>query len=213
MQSLNQQAERSHPCEAIYFDEMIGFIHSTWKPVSIALVVSRDRMIRSLNVASIPASGPSAEKARKLYGERADLRRPSLVEALKQCIPIIDKDTTFVFDKASDYPSLLQNALPFSPKIETYKGRKAAKIGFGELKGGGWDPLFPLNHTAAMIRANVNRLLRKTWCTSKRQDRLKLHLELYAFFHNQVLIPIQKKEQKKRTALDLAFLQLIGRNQ
>ena len=39
-----------------------------------------------------------------------------------------------------------------------------------------------------MLRANVNRLIRRTWCTSKRIDRLVDHLTLYADFHNRVLL-------------------------
>jgi len=61
-------------------------------------------------------------------------------------------------------------------------------VGQGELKRGGYDPLFSLNHTAAMIRANINRLFRRTWCTSKRIDRLEGHLLLYTDYHNRVLV-------------------------
>jgi hypothetical protein len=43
------------------------------------------------------------------------------------------------------------------------KSRRACVAGQGELKKGGHDPMFPLNHKAAMLRANVNRLIRKTW--------------------------------------------------
>jgi hypothetical protein len=39
-----------------------------------------------------------------------------------------------------------------------------------------------------MIRANVNRMFRRTWCTTKRRDRLEAHLVLYADYHNEQLI-------------------------
>lgn len=61
-------------------------------------------------------------------------------------------------------------------------------IGQGELKRIGKDPIFSLNHTFAMLRANINRLVRRTWCTTKRQDRLRLHIALYAVRHNLDLI-------------------------
>jgi hypothetical protein len=60
-------------------------------------------------------------------------------------------------------------------------------VGQGELKSGGFDPLFSFNHTAAMLRANINRLVRKTWCTTKRIDRLEAHIALYVQFHNREL--------------------------
>ena len=52
-----------------------------------------------------------------------------------------------------------------------------------------FDPLFALNHTAAMFRANVNRLIRRTWCTTKKRERLADHLTLYMAHHNLKLQP------------------------
>jgi hypothetical protein len=60
-------------------------------------------------------------------------------------------------------------------------------VGQGELKRGGFDPLFSLNHTAAMFRDRLKRLSRRTWCTTKRPDRLQLLLDLYAWYHNELL--------------------------
>ena len=50
-----------------------------------------------------------------------------------------------------------------------------------------FDPLFSLNHSCAMLRANLNRLFRRTWCTSKTRQGLIDHLSLYVRFHNEVL--------------------------
>ena len=60
-------------------------------------------------------------------------------------------------------------------------------VGQGELKRGGFDPLFALNHTAAMYRDRIKRLSRRTWCTTKRADRLQLLVDLYAWHHNERL--------------------------
>ena len=49
------------------------------------------------------------------------------------------------------------------------------------------DKLFPLNHTLAMLRANINRLIRKTWCTTKCPHRLRDHLTIYISVHNTIL--------------------------
>ena len=38
-----------------------------------------------------------------------------------------------------------------------------------------------------MVRANINRMLRRTWATTKRRERLEAHLALYMQFHNEVL--------------------------
>jgi hypothetical protein len=49
-------------------------------------------------------------------------------------------------------------------------------------------PLFKINHTCAMLRANINRLFRRTWCTTKRPEMLKNHLDIYLHFHNKYLL-------------------------
>jgi hypothetical protein len=39
-----------------------------------------------------------------------------------------------------------------------------------------------------MLRANISRLFRKTWNTTKNVDRLADHVALYAVYHNENLI-------------------------
>ena len=63
-------------------------------------------------------------------------------------------------------------------------------MGQGELKKQGWDPIFNLNHTAAMFRANMSRLIRRTWCTTKKLSSLRDHLSLYTTYHNQTLLSV-----------------------
>ncbi|MBD67124.1 MAG: hypothetical protein CME62_18130, partial [Halobacteriovoraceae bacterium] len=60
--------------------------------------------------------------------------------------------------------------------------------GQGELKKLRRDPLFALNHTCAMLRDNISRLVRKSWCVSQSIEKLQLHLDLYMKFHNTKLI-------------------------
>jgi hypothetical protein len=75
----------------------------------------------------------------------------------------------------------------------TVPSRRACVVGQGELKKGGFDPMFSFNHTAAMIRANANRMNRKTWCTSKKIEGLRRHLAMYRFWHNEVIMARREK--------------------
>ena len=68
-------------------------------------------------------------------------------------------------------------------------GLKSAIAGQGELKKAWRDPLFAINHTFAMLRANINRLIRRTWCSTKKIPCLEDHLALYAWVHNSKLQP------------------------
>ena len=74
----------------------------------------------------------------------------------------------------------------FFPKAvyEQFKGRRGCIVGQGELKRGGNDPLFYLNHSCAMIRDNIKRLSRRTWCTTKKLDKLNDILQIYKYYHN-----------------------------
>jgi hypothetical protein len=105
---------------------------------------------------------------------------------------------TILSDKCPQYPSLVKQVFPKATH-RTVKGRRGCVAGQGELKKIGFDPLFSLNHTAACFRANINRMFRKTWSISKREDRLGDHLELYVWFHNHYLIknPADKKPPDK----------------
>ena len=67
------------------------------------------------------------------------------------------------------------------------KGRASCVAGQGELKKVVFDPLYSLNHSCAMLRAHINRLIRKTWCTTKDPDRLADHIAIYVNYHNREL--------------------------
>jgi hypothetical protein len=172
----------------LQFDEMETFEHTKCKPLSIPLVVcAKSRRILGFSVASMPAKGPLARTARKKYGPRADHRRREAQLLLARVRPVTFPEVTFTTDENPHYPRWLKSQFP-QARHKTTPGRRGAIVGQGELKKVGFDPLFALNHTAAMFRANVNRLFRRTWCTTKRADRLLAHLYLYAHFHNTQLI-------------------------
>lgn len=171
----------------VQFDEMESSIHSKCLPVSIPLVVQEGtRVILGLDVCSMPAKGVLAAISRRKYGPRVD-DRPTVAAALLKKVSALVSDTgTVTSDQNPKYPSWIKPHFP-KAKHKAYLGRRGCVVGQGELKKIGFDPLFSLNHTAAMIRAHVNRMFRRTWCTSKRMDRLRAHLVLYMVHHNSSL--------------------------
>lgn len=176
------------PIERIVFDEMESFERSKCLPLSIPLVVEADsRRILSFRVTQMPAKGPLAAISVKKYGFREDLRPQAANELFSEIRDAISRKAEIATDQNPKYPSWLKPHFTEAKHI-SFKGRRGCAVGQGELKKIGFDPLFALNHTCAMLRANVNRLFRKTWNTTKRPDRLAAHIELYALFHNTVLI-------------------------
>lgn len=172
----------------VQFDDLETFEHTKCKPISVTLAVEeKTRRILAYEISSMPAKGKLALKARKLYGPRKDGRRAARGRLFKSLSNIVEVDAVFKSDKNPHYPLSLKAQFPRAKHI-TYGGKRGSLGGQGELKKTRRDPLFSLNHTCAMFRANVNRLFRKTWCTTKRGDRLYAHLALYVDFHNSVLI-------------------------
>ena len=166
------------------FDDLETHEHTKMKPLSVTLAVSSDRCILGLAVSRMPARGLLAEKSRAKYGTIQDERDQGRAFLFGKLQPLLSPKATLRSDQNPHYPPDVKAYFPFATH-ETSKGRKARNNGQGELKKGGFDPLFALNHTCAMLRANVNRLIRKTWCTTKRPERLYLHLSMYADYQNQ----------------------------
>ena len=184
---VQHNSQRS-PAKVIEFDDLETSLHTKLKPISVTLVVeTKSRHILGFEVSQMPAKGKLAELSRKKYGHRPDKRaqgRKLLFERIK---PWVHPQAIIKSDQNPSYPASVKRHFPQCTH-STVKGRRARINGQGEIKTGGWDPLFSLNHTCAMLRANINRLIRKTWCTSKRADRLRDHILLYACFHNELLI-------------------------
>ncbi len=185
---------------SVMFDEMESFIHTKLKPVSIPLCVnSETREILGITVCEMPAKGPLASLSVKKYGKRKDERKIKGTELLESIAPILEDGFLIQTDKKSDYPKWLSDSMKgkkFHHKpIKGHRGY--SPTGQGELRDVKYDPLFSLNHTTAMIRANISRLIRKTWCTSKDIERLYYHLMMYTVYHNNVLIPLANKQSKK----------------
>jgi len=172
----------------IQLDDLITSEHSKCKPLSVSVAIDRDsHKILGIEVSSIPAFGHLASIARKKYGFRADQREEGLDQLFEKISPYLDTHVRIDSDQHKLYPPIIKKYLPYS-NHQTYQGRKACVAGQGELKKGGYDPLFMINHTLAMMRANINRLFRRTWCTTKQAKYLTAHLNLYREFHNTVLV-------------------------
>src|SRR5690606_21300913 len=162
--------------------------HTKCKPISITLAVEfKTRRILGLEVSRMPAKGLLVQRARK-YGLRRDERRRGRRRLFKKLQSLVTKDVAIKSDSNPHYPEDVER---FFPKAvhRRFLGKRGAITGQGELKKVRFDPLFSLNHTCAKFRADVNRLFRRTWCTTKRIERFYEHLILYAAYHNEHLKP------------------------
>jgi hypothetical protein len=154
------------------FDDMESFEHTKCKPISITLAVEhRSRVILGFRVSEMPAKGKLAHISRAKYGPRKDERKQARAELFSELKPRIAPDAEIRSDQNPHYAPSVKEFFP-GCHYRAFKGRRGCVVGQGELKRGGRDPLFSLNHTCAMLRANINRLFRRTWCTTKLKERL-----------------------------------------
>jgi len=164
------------PFDTLQWDELISFEHSRLKPL-----------------AQVPASGQIAKRSREKYGKRQDrsgAMRRSVLEAVE---PHVSPYASIKSDEHARYTAEIKKAYPDMTHIQ-YPSVRGSLTGQGELKRTGFDPLFGINHTLAMMRDGIKRLTRQTWCTTKNAKRLEDAIAVYVNYHNTELIPQPKTQ-------------------
>jgi transposase-like protein len=181
----------------IQLDDLITSVHTKLKPLAISVVIdSETRLILGAKVSEIPAFGLIAKISRKKYGRRKNLHPKNLNHLLENIQPLIHPNVLIKTDEHKHYPEIIQRNFPHSIHRQ-FKSERASVAGLGELKNKKYDPLFMINHTLAMLRANINRLYRKTWCTSKDEFRLQDHVDLFIDYFNQMILEKMEIKLKK----------------
>ena len=194
---LAEEARREHalwlvqfkerPLTLVQFDDLETSEHTKCKPLSVALAVEPGtRKILGFQVSQMPPKGLLAKIARRKYGPRRDRRPEGWNRLFSDLKPVVSPGAEWLSDENPHYPRHLKRHFPQSTHRTTPGGRGCV-AGQGELKKLIFDPLFSLNHTCAMLRAHMNRLFRRTWCTTKTKQGLIDHLSIYVCYHNAVL--------------------------
>ncbi len=179
--------DREAPVRQVQLDDLITLEHIKCKPLSVCVVVdSQRRLIQGFGVARIPASGNLAAISRKKYGKRPDESRQMREELFAEVQHRIHAEACFSTDGHDQYNTLIKRHFPESSHT-VHPSKRGCVTGQGELKKVGFDPLFSINHTLAMLRANINRLVRRTWCTTKKPEALVHHLWIYVATHNRMI--------------------------
>lgn len=176
----------------IQFDEMESIHHTKCKPLSLVVVLNEKYQMMSAKVAEIPAKGRLAEFSRKKYGLRKNERIQKLCEAFDEVSerltsrPIIIKsDAHPVYRKIvkSYFPDCLYKQ--FARKNKKDKLRERMHENLHKKR---YDPIFVVNHKCAVLRDRIKRLVRRSWCTTKKVENLQLHLDLLICLHSGMKI-------------------------
>jgi transposase-like protein len=176
--------------QTLYFDEMETIEHTKCKPLSIALFVNERYEILSAQVAKMPCKGRLAELSIKKYGLRPDERKEALMAGLRSVHQMNSDVVTIITDGKLQYKKLIQISFPNSThEVHSRKVKEKEKHTLHEgPKRKIHDPMFPLNHRCALLRDKINRLTRRSWCTTKIPENLQKHLNLFISYHNEVFV-------------------------
>ena len=181
-------ASLKNSVQHLQFDDLITKEKTKLKPLSISgAVCANSRKILSLKVSTIPSFGLLAEKSRQKYGYRISTHKKNLDELFDEISNTVQPNAIIRSDEHKLYPEVVKKYFP-NHVYQRFKGGRACVVGQGELKKLSCDPLFAINHTFAMLRDNISRLVRRSWCVTQSAEMLQHHLEIYMKYHNTKLV-------------------------
>ena len=175
-------------CRHLQIDEMETIEHTKLKPLTIPLCVSESYKILGVGVGRIPAKGHLAEISRKKYGIRTNERQDVLeklfinIKLKLNCKPI-----SITTDAHPIYKELVRKHFPKTLHVivnSNERVKKKRELLYTAEQKKLFDPMFALNQRCAMLRSDLRRLTRRSWCTTKRVENLLSQLELYQVYNN-----------------------------
>ena len=183
---LHRARLRSTPIQGVFqLDEAETFeTHRLRRPLTLPVLIEREsRFIVHLETASLASRKARSSRPDEDRGS-STRRRSGSNAAVRSCFEQLaaslrpDTDVVIQTDRKVTYPILLRAALP---------GRRLRhERNSSTRKRDTRNPLFPINHTLAMLRDGVSRLVRRTWAHAKLAKRLEIHLWIYAAWRNYV---------------------------
>jgi transposase-like protein len=178
-------------CAHIQIDELETIEHTKLKPLTIPLCVSQSYKILGLSVGKLRAKGHLAEISQKKYGPREDQRLMALTELFEELQKNLrPAPLTITTDAHPLYPGLIRKYFPHAKHIAVNSRdhlKKKRELVYTAERKKIFDPMFALNQRCAMLRSDIRRLTRRSWCTTKKIENLRHHLELYRAYNNLYL--------------------------
>lgn len=169
-------------------DELETFEHDRrLAPVTMPVLIERKSyFVVDVKTAALPARGGLRKRDRERQKAREQLhgrRRSGSVRAVESCIRTLSMlmrlgaSIRVQTDRKEAYPSILKRH--FQRGILHERHSSTARRNYA-------NPLFPINHTLAMMRDGISRLVRRTWAASKLKEKLERHAWIWAVWRNYV---------------------------
>jgi len=186
---IQLQAHRGMLFGSFQLDELETFeTHRLVRPVTVPVLIEKHSyFVLHAEAAPMGPRGrlhPAAQKRKEadeaLYGKRRNGSRKAVkhtFQLLREMLPQ-DKLLDIQTDRKSTYRSLIHLIFPDclgSHVRESSRRRRDYS-----------NVLFPINHTLAMMRDGISRLVRRSWGASKLRARLEDHMAIWIAYRNYV---------------------------
>jgi transposase-like protein len=201
-QLMRERSRREGWQGSFLLDELETYEHNRrLKPVTVPVLVhKRSHCVLHVAVGTLPPRKPlSKANQRKLEALEAleGKRRSESRVKVAECFEALRKVTGSVpsvsvsTDEKHSYAALLRRT--FGSRLEHERTNSKVQRNY-------WNPLFVVNHTLAMMRDGLSRLVRRNWGASKKREKLERHLWIWVAWRNYVR-PITNKNQHQSAAM------------
>ena len=155
---------RYEKCKYIQFDEMHTFLGSKNNKLFIGLAVSGYGEILAFKVGQD--------------------RRNNLETLFIDIASRVNEDTIFYCDKDRSYPYLINKHFPKSDYVDIRSSGPGRED---------YDFLKHLDFVCALVRNRLGRMTRKSWCFTRKTERLQLNLDMLRQNFNRMFYGTSKK--------------------
>lgn len=164
-------------------DELETFESNRYQPVSVPLLIEKSSyFILSTATAPLRRKGRMTplQKRRRTQHETLHGRRPSRSDAaVRRCLAALARHAggplNLDTDRKHSYRRIAKTMLGARLRHRTHDATARRDRS---------NPLFPINHTNAMVRYCLARLRRRSWCVTRRRAWLQKALDVYSAWFN-----------------------------
>lgn len=185
---LRRARQRGGIAGTFQLDELETFEHSRrLKPLTVPALIERGSyFVLHAECAPLPARGrlsPRDQRKKEEQERAGKKRRSGSLEAVRKSFEVLAQvhrangTVAIETDRKSTYATRLRRL--FGERLRHARHSSSAPRNYK-------NPLFPINHTLAMMRDGLSRLVRRSWAASKLGERLELHLWIWIAYRNYV---------------------------
>lgn len=169
----------------VMMDELETYMAAHWQQFSLTMVVRAKPQTNprtGKRVYQVLAFGAARHTTTMIGYPWVHHERATVIPQVLQAVaPSLKARATIATDGATEYPKWIAQHLP-GVKHEVHVAKNPATS--HKASKSVYDPLFAINHTFARLRADLPRLHRTTWTTTKSLAEFERHVWLWVAWNN-----------------------------